>query len=424
MSQMREAVDVQSARVASNNGSALFVSYDGLTDPLGGSQILPYVRSIATHPRKMHVLSFEKPDRYAASGAELAAQLEQEGIGWTPLTFSRGGKLAKAWDLGRMYAAALRLVAGQRFSIVHCRSYQAAQVGRLLKKLFGVKILFDMRGLWVDERVDGGIWSRDYRVDRLAYSCYKRIERSLLNSADHVIALTWKVVPELRRLAPKMQASITVIPCCADFMHFAIASTEEKDAIRQQLGIPQDAMVLSYLGSLGTWYCLEEMLATFATAARTLPNVHMLMITQDWKPEHDAMLARLGAGLRQRLHVRTAARTEVPALLGASDVMLSYIKPAYSKMASSPTKLAEAFACGVPAICNPGIGDVDEQLESLHAGALIELGLSSDPDAVKEAIERSLPLGGQQLRERTKRQLDLGQAVAAYREVYADLERT
>ncbi len=405
-----------------SRSAALFISYDGLTDPLGGSQILPYVRSIAAHPRKIHVLSFEKPDRYAASGAELAVQLAKEGVGWTPLAFSHGGKLAKAWDLSRMYAMAFRLVAGQRFSIVHCRSYQAAQVGRLLKRLFGVKVLFDMRGLWVDERIDGGIWSRRRRVDRLAYSYYKRVERGLLESADHVVALTRQVVPELRRIAPRMQAGVTVIPCCADFSHFGIASLDARRAVRQQLGVPQDAMVLSYLGSLGTWYCLEEMLATFATAARSLPNVHMLMVTRDWKPEHDALLASLGAGLKQRLHVHAAARDEVPRLLGASDVMLSYIKPAYSKMASSPTKLAEAFASGVPAICNPGIGDVDEQLKSLDAGVLIELPLSSDPGAVKNAIRRSLLLRGQELRARAKRQLDLGQAVAAYRKVYARLE--
>ena len=405
-----------------SNGAALFISYDGLTDPLGGSQILPYVRSIAAHPRRMHVLSFEKPDRYAAAGAALAAQLAQEGIGWTPLMFSHGGKFAKAWDLGRMYAVALRLVAGQRFSVVHCRSYQAAQVGRLLKKLFGVKVLFDMRGLWVDERMDGGIWRHARRVDRLAYSYYKRVERRLLDSADHVIALTRKVVPELRRLAPGMRAGITVITCCADYSHFRIPSPDEKQAVRQHLGIRQEAVVLSYLGSLGTWYCLEEMLATFATAARSMPDVHLLMITRDWKPEHDAMLARLGPDLKPRLHVHAATRSEVPALLGASDVMLSYIKPAYSKMASSPTKLAEAFACGVPAICNPGIGDVDAQLEALDAGAVIELDSASDPDVVIQAIQRCLQLGGPQLRERTQDQLDLDQAVVAYRDVYARLE--
>lgn len=36
---------------------SLFITYDGLLDPLGGSQILPYLYSISVHPRGVHVIS-------------------------------------------------------------------------------------------------------------------------------------------------------------------------------------------------------------------------------------------------------------------------------------------------------------------------------------------------------------------------------
>ena len=65
---------------------------------------------------------------------------------------------------------------------------------------------------------------------------------------------------------------------------------------------------------------------------------------------------------------------------------------------------------------------VDAQLEALDAGAVIELDSASDPDVVIQAIQRCLQLGGPQLRERTQDQLDLDQAVVAYRDVYARLE--
>lgn len=407
----------------SSQSSALFISYDGLTDPLGGSQILPYLRSIASHTRKVHVLSFEKPKRFAAAGTQLLAELAEEDIGWTPLPFSRGGKLAKVWDLARMYYTAVRLTIKHRFGIVHCRSYQAAQVGCLLKRWFGLKVLFDMRGLWVDERVDGGIWQLVRGVDRLIYRHYKRIERSLLECADHVVALTDRVVPELRRLAPRMQADITVIPCCADFTHFKVLTRSDIEGVRGELGIPADALVLGYLGSLGTWYCLEEMLDLFIMAAARRPNVHMLLITRDWEPVHAALLeARGGADLSARLHVRAASRVQVPALIGAVDVMLSFIKPAYSKMASSPTKLAEAFACGVPVICNRGIGDVDTQVDGLSAGVVIDM---ADPAALGEVgtrLEAVRALGGQGIRERARRVFDLSVAADSYNRVYDALE--
>jgi hypothetical protein len=120
-----------------------------------------------------------------------------------------------------------------------------------------------MRGLWVDERVDGEMWSQEFWINRLAYRYYKRVEKKLLASAGHVIVLTERVVPELFRICPGMTASISVIPCCADFEHFIMLSRRERLAARSAIGISKDALVLSYLGSLGTWYMLEDMLSFF-----------------------------------------------------------------------------------------------------------------------------------------------------------------
>jgi len=405
--------------------AAMFISYDGLLDPLGGSQILPYLYGIAAHPRPVHILSFEKPDRFAAGGAAMRAELDRHGITWTPLSFTKGGgKLGKLWDLSRMYATALALHLRRRFGIVHCRGYPAMQVGCLLHRLTGVKTLFDMRGLWVDERVDGGLWNRENWRDRLLYRAYKRVERHLLRCATYIISLTERVLPELQRLAPNMTAPVTVIPCCADFEHFNLPPPGARDAIRDELGVPPDARLIAYLGSLGTWYMLDEMFRFFASAAQRWGNVHMLIVTRDWKPEHEAMFSAMGLdALRDLVHVRPASRDELPGILGAADVMLSFIKPAYSKMASSPTKLAEAFAIGIPTISNAGVGDVDEMTRVLDAGATIDL---SDPEAMEGVVGQLDVIcrkRGSALRERARKMLGLEVAEQAYREVYHRLER-
>lgn len=395
----------------------LFITYDGLADPLGASQILPYLLAIAMHPRPTHVLSFEKPARLEAEGTKVAAQLEAAGILWTPIRFTQGGKLAKLKDLARMYVSALKLQRRWKFGIVHCRSYQAAQVGCMLKRLYAVKVIFDMRGLWVDERVDGGLWDPQRTLDRLAFNAYKRVEKGLLRCADHVVALTHRVVPELVRLG--LRADVSVIPCCADFGHFRVLSTEEKRITRTGLGIPFDGFVLSYLGSLGTWYMLDDMLRFFIAAARQRPDIHFLVITRDWSEVHLARLLALGGGeFVSRVHVTSASRAEVPALIGASDVMLSFIKPAYSKQASSPTKLAEAHACGVPAISNVGIGDVDAQTAELLSGLMIDPAVDASVQDAIAQLDRIRRFGGQPLRERAMRTLDLDVATVAYRRVY------
>lgn len=408
------------------SAGALFITYDGLLDPLGGSQVLPYLYGIAGHTRRLHVVSFEKPERFAAGAAKMHARLEQAGIGWTPLSFTRRfGKLGKAWDLLRMYGTALRLQIRHKFDVVHCRSYQAMQVGCLLRRLTGVRTIFDMRGLWVDERIDGGLWPQDRRLNRLAYRTYKRIERGLLGCANHVVALTDAVIPELRRLSPGMRAPVTVIPCCADFDHFVQPDDAARQAVRADLGISAESLVLSYLGSLGTWYMLDEMLQLFAAAARQRDNVHMLFITRDWGKSQEALLKTMDLEhLRNRIHVRPASREQVPALLGASDIMLSFIKPAYSKMASSPTKLAEAFALGIPAISNAGVGDVDQITCDLDAGAIIDLADQHAIERLARELEHIRAKGGPALRARTRERFGLEVAKQSYRDVYAALGGT
>jgi len=45
-----------------------------------------------------------------------------------------------------------------RLRIVHARSYVPSVMALAIKRLTGVKYLFDMRGFWADERADGQLW--------------------------------------------------------------------------------------------------------------------------------------------------------------------------------------------------------------------------------------------------------------------------
>ena len=408
------------------NNSVLFISYDGLLDPLGGSQILPYIHSIRQHPRPLHILSYEKPERFKAGGELLKAELAGSGIGWTPLSFTRRfGRLGKLWDLSRMYEVALYLQLKHRFGVIHCRSYQAMQVGALLRKLTGVKVLFDMRGLWVDERVDGDIWNLDNSIDASVFKLYKHVESNLLLSASHIVALTERVVPELYKLSPDISAPISVIPCCADFEHFTLPTAEQRVATRKKLGLPENAFILSYLGSLGTWYMLDEMLQLFGQAATEREDVHFLLITKDWRAEHESLIGALGLShLRARIHVHEAKRDQVPSYIGCSDLMLSFIKPAYSKIASSPTKIAEALAVGVPVVSNAGIGDIDTITARLKAGTVIDLDKPDSLSHIVSSLDSLKKMGGPNLRARAKPELDLHVAELSYKKIYEQLEQS
>lgn len=379
----------------------LFLTYDGLTDPLGSSQIVPYLTRLSQQHR-LHILSFEK-DHRAQQQPAMRALLQAHGIGWTPLRFTRN-KLA---DWARMLVWGAYLKQRHRVQMLHCRSYVAAAVGLALK--YRAKLLFDMRGFWVDERVEGGNW----KPHTLRYRLFKGLERRLLHGSDHLISLTQRAVPTLRQWMGEAHKPITVIPCCADFDHF-LPTPEQRARARQQLGYQDNHMVVSYHGSLGTWYLFDEMLAFFQQLQSQRPNARLLLLTPDTHqaPSDNPLIT-----------ARSATRQEMPELLQASDLSLSFISPSFSKQASSPTKMAEALALGLPCILNRGVGDSDTLCHQLQAGlALDELS----PVAYQRAIDRLdalLQSDKEALRERARPHLSLDRAAQLYAGVYDELLR-
>jgi hypothetical protein len=55
-------------------------------------------------------------------------------------------------------------------------------------------------------------------------------------------------------------------------------------------------------------------------------------------------------------------------IIKASDINISFIKPVYSKISSSPTKLGEVLSMGIPVISNSGVGDVEQIVLNAEAG--------------------------------------------------------
>ena len=73
----------------------LYISYDGLLDPLGQSQILPYIHSLISRGHTFTIISFEKQDRSSESIAALENHLINNGIRWEKLTFKKGNFISR-----------------------------------------------------------------------------------------------------------------------------------------------------------------------------------------------------------------------------------------------------------------------------------------------------------------------------------------
>lgn len=172
----------------------LYLTYDGLTGPLGQSQVLPYIQELRRRLGELFqpdIVSFEKPERYQQIGYKLYQALSAEGIGWYPQSFHRSPPLlAKAYDAWLFRQAVSRLHKQRDYAVYHARSYVAGWVAHQLSQKTGRPWIFDMRGFWADERRDYGFWPQGHPLYNYLYHLWKKREQTMLKAATVIIVLT------------------------------------------------------------------------------------------------------------------------------------------------------------------------------------------------------------------------------------------
>lgn len=367
----------------------LYLSYDGMTDPLGQSQVLPYLTGLRKKGYHISLISFEKPGTFSENESLIREICISSGIVWHPQRYTkRPVFVSTLFDIWRMKAKAVRIHKEISIDIVHCRSYIAAIAGAWLKIKFGVSFIFDMRGFWPDERVDGNLWDLKDPLYSWVYKLFKRREKQFLERADHTICLTKAAELEIHSWEHIINnpVKITIIPCCADMDHFDPLKITPaiKSKWRKTLAIADDDQVISYVGSIGTWYMPEEMLDFFKILLETQPKMRFLFITRD-EPALIMEMARQKNIDPARIIIYSASRTDMPALISLSNYAIFFIKPAYSKKASSPTKQAEIMRLGIPLICNDLIGDTSYVVNHYNAGIILK---KFNEAAYREAISK------------------------------------
>lgn len=392
--------------------SVLYISYDGMLEPLGQSQVIAYLERL-TDAAAIHLVSYEKPADWAREDRReaLSARLSAAGIAWHPLTYHKTPTLpATLFDIVQGLLACLWLAARYNVRIVHARSYIPALIGWVVKLLTGARLIFDMRGFWADERVDGGIWPEGGRL----YRAVKRIEKVLLCGADHIVTLTHaskSVIEGFPFMVGWAHAPVTVIPTCADLDRFAL-----------QEGQRPKGFTLGYVGSIGTWYLFDEVLECFRLIREKRPGACLLVVNRGEQALVRESAARLGIP-EVALEVTAADHAQVPAMIRRMNAGAAIIRPVFSKIASAPTKLAEYLGCGVPCLGNVGVGDMELMLEGEGGG----VALREFTDAERgRAVDRLLALCDDEqtaahCREVALRHFSAEEGAASYRAIWRSL---
>jgi len=416
---MSDTIIADSTGAPPRGGAAarvLYISYDGLMEPLGQSQVFAYLRGLSDR-HDIVLVSFEKPEDLADRERLARARLDvaQAGIHWHPMRYHRAPSLpATLFDVCAGIGRCVRLHARHRFTLVHARSYVPALMALALKNIFGVPFIFDMRGFWADQRAQSGAWSGQSLAHRGAKWC----ERRFLLRAGAVVTLTHAAVRVLQNRPdlPPDGIRYRTIPTCVDLDRFRPGDAGSRPSD------PSDRFVLGYVGSVRLWYMLDEMLECFRLLLAIKPGARMLIVS---RADHEYIRERaVSAGIpRDCLDVVSAPHGDVPRHMRAMDAAVFLLKPLSALEAAAPTKMGELLASGVPCLATGGVGDVEAILRSEDVGVVIgEWSAEARRDAVRGLVDLAAqPDIRERCRRAARRHFSLADGIAAFDRLYAEL---
>lgn len=389
----------------------LYLTYDGILEPLGQSQVLRYLQRLAG-VHEISLISFEKKEdwRDQARRGRVAAAVAEAGIHWIPLRYHRRPTaLATTFDVLLASLVAGVLVLKRDISVVHARSYVASIPALLLKTLFGRKFIFDMRGFWADERVERAGCSKSSALYRVA----KWFERRFFSQADLVVSLTHAGVEAIRGFPYLKVGSphCEVIPTCTDLDTFRLAPLKNSERF-----------TLGYVGTADTAYLFEPVLRCFRSLRSRKQDARLLVVT---RTPHEYVRKLLNDYQIPEGCVELKAVTpeQVPAEMARMHAGIFFVKPGFSASASVPTKLGEFLACGVPCLGNAGIGDLEQILEKEGVGIILrEFAAQAEEAAVAKLLDLC---ERPDIRERcagvARRLFSLEEGVSSYHRIYCTL---
>ena len=318
------------------------------TLPVGGAEqhVLSIIRGIDRTRFEAMVCSL------GAKG-EIGAEIERLGTEVLSLNRMRH----KRWDF-RIVADVRRLIKIRGIDIVHTHLYHANTYGRIAARLAGVKgIVATVHNV--------------YFATKLKRRC---LNHWLAGFTDRIIAVSEAVKDDIVRYDWVPPQKVAVIPNGIDIRAFD--RPVDRQAIRRQLGIAPDDVVIGSVSRLERQKGQADMVSAFHRLARTYPDIRLVVVGDgSLRPALERQVA--DAGLARRV-IFTGFRRDIVELLSGMDLFVSA-----SLWEGQGVSVLEAMAARLPVVATR-VGGTVEVVEDGVTGMLVP---PSDAAALAAACE-------------------------------------
>jgi glycosyltransferase involved in cell wall biosynthesis len=240
----------------------------------------------------------------------------------------------------------------------------------LYKKIFSIPLIID-----VDAIIDEAVQFENKSIKtawRYSMSVFK--DTVTLWNAEGLIAVSNKLLAIYKRRLGSLSEHTVVIPCVVDCKMFRFDANVRR-TMRETLGLERN-FVFVYAGGTQSWQCLDDMLFLFDKIQHSdlFKDFHPLFLLLVWDTSFSLEeRARKLNITTTNIFLYNLSHQEIPAYLQASDAAFLLRKDITTNLVSSPTKVGEYLASGLPIITTPFVGDASDIIQKGNVGFILDL---------------------------------------------------
>ena len=299
--------------------------------------LIPNIRMLQEMDYEVHVAcNFEKGSTCSAERiTELKQKLNRWNVTYHQVDFNR--RVSRFSDNYQAYKQVVRLISDNHYQIIHCHSPIGGLITRIAgrkERRCGTKMFYTAHGFHFYKGAPLLNWLLYYPVEKI---CAHFTDVLItINREDYVLA------------KKKMKAKkIAYVPGVGVDTERFCGTSAEVAAKRQELGIPEDAIVMLSVGELNKNKNHETVIQAVAGM-----NVYYIIAGKGGMQGHlQKIIDRLQ--LRDRVKL-LGFRKDVSELYTAADLFV------FSSFREGlPVALMEAMACGKPVCCSRIRGNTD-----------------------------------------------------------------
>ncbi len=217
------------------------------------------------------------------------------------------------------------------------------------------KLIVNHRGDSIDEYIYTHNKGQD---DSFVKTLNARLKTSI-RKADMSICVSENLRKQLMEYSGLELNNTFIYPCCADIARF------------EQTTCPcnKEKIVVGYFGGFNKWQCIDTILDIFIELRKKDSRFFLMLITNSSTEPYKEKLEKIG---KENYSIKGVPFNEIPENISKMDASFALRESRPLNIVSSPTKLSESLAAGVPIIVTKASGDYAEMLIDNKNGLLIE----------------------------------------------------